>query len=228
MKRKITSVIFDADKTLWETNYRAMKLLIARKLNIHFSKEYFYQFDYLLKNIWSCLLIKQEVNLITEQTLIDVISTYINVANPNDFYNAFKECSKENIIATVKPNSLEVVKQLHSRNYKIYIKSNGITEVQRYRMREFGFSPYIELVLGCDNSFVKPDYRSITPITNNQDLSSFIIIGDKLKTDIALGNKLHIDTIWLNEDGNENSSNITPTYEISNIIEVLDYLPDLG
>ncbi len=250
MKAKITAVIFDADNTLWTADYRLMKSMLARELRIPYSKEYSEQFDSLLQNIWSFLVNKQRFSRITESTLIEAIATYVHVVKPKVFFGAFRKClmsscinsSKPEALEIVnqlhqrglsrcinssKPEALEVVKQLHQRGYRIFVKSNSLTEVQIKRLEEFGFSPYVEQVLGCENSFVKPDPRSIAPLVNNQDPRSFIIIGDNLKTDIMLANLMFMDSIWLNEKGEKNHYHIFPTFEVSNLTQILDYLPDL-
>ena len=227
MKAKITAVIFDADNTLWTADYRLMKSMLARELRIPYSKEFSEQFDSLLQNIWGFLVNKQRFSRITESTLLEAIATYVHVVKPKVFFGAFRKCLMSSCINSSKPEALEVVKQLHQRGYRIFVKSNSLTEVQIKRLEEFGFSPYVEQVIGCENSFVKPEPRSIAPLVNNQDPRSFIIIGDNLKTDIMLANLMFMDSIWLNEKGEKNHYHIFPTFEVSNLTQILDYLPDL-
>lgn len=227
MKSKISSVIFDADNTLWTLNSRIMKSLLVRELHIPYSKEYSEQFDNLFKNIWSFLICRQTFLCVTEATIMDAIAFHIRFVDPITFFKAYKKCTMDSSVISIKPEALEVVKQLYQRGYRLFVKSNNLVEIQKKRLDELGFSPYLEQILCCDNSFVKPDPRSIIPLINNQDPSSFIIIGDGLKADIRLANLMSIDSIWLNEDGKKNIYPIFPTFEVSNLTQTLDYLPDL-
>jgi len=50
------------------------------------------------------------------------------------------------------------------------------------------------------------------------------MIGDSLTADIAGGNAAGIDTVWYNPDHKENTSQVVPTYTVSNYQEIADLL----
>ena len=51
-----------------------------------------------------------------------------------------------------------------------------------------------------------------------------LMIGDSLTADIAGGNAAGIDTIWYNPNHKENTSQVVPTYTVSNYQEIADLL----
>ena len=50
------------------------------------------------------------------------------------------------------------------------------------------------------------------------------MIGDSLSADIAGGHAAGIATVWYNQDHKENTSQVVPTYEVSNYQEIADLL----
>ena len=50
------------------------------------------------------------------------------------------------------------------------------------------------------------------------------MIGDSLTADIAGGNAAGIDTVWYNPDRKENTSQVVPTYTVSNYQKIADLL----
>ena len=51
-----------------------------------------------------------------------------------------------------------------------------------------------------------------------------LMIGDSLSADIAGGHAAGIATVWYNQDHKENTSQVVPTYEVSNYQEIADLL----
>lgn len=59
---------------------------------------------------------------------------------------------------------------------------------------------------------------------NHTDKRNVLMVGDSLTSDIQGGINFGIDTCWFNSNKIINKTEIKPTYEISNIMELKDML----
>lgn len=105
------------------------------------------------------------------------------------------------------------------KKYDLYVASNGITSVQLKRMELASLDKYFKGIYISENCGAnKPDIKFFEYIFNDLndfDKSKYIIIGDRLDSDILGGINAGIKTIYLNRD-NKNSD-IKPDYEIKNL-----------
>jgi 4-nitrophenyl phosphatase len=59
----------------------------------------------------------------------------------------------------------------------------------------------------------------------NVDLSKVLLVGDRLQTDIAMGNIFGIDTALVNTGVKyypTGTENITPTYQLNSVFDLID------
>ncbi|MDD4973681.1 MAG: YjjG family noncanonical pyrimidine nucleotidase [Bacteriovorax sp.] len=122
----------------------------------------------------------------------------------------------------------ELLKTLHGK-IPLVIVTNGIGSVQHKRLLNSGLKPFIELMVISDEcGFSKPDRRIFDytfDLLNRSLLSSrTLMIGDRLETDILGARNIAMDSCWFNPDKFNNTTNISPTYEIQHIIDVLNIL----
>ncbi len=111
---------------------------------------------------------------------------------------------------------------------RVYIISNGITDVQTSRFRLAGITELVDgLFLSEDLGAKKPD-----PVFFEKAVSSIgcfckektLVYGDSLTADIAGGNAFGIDTCWYNPHNTVNVTGILPDYEIRDHSELYPLL----
>jgi 2-haloacid dehalogenase len=107
---------------------------------------------------------------------------------------------------------------------RIYIVTNGVAITQKMRIKNSIIRKYIsDLFVSEDIGFQKPRKEYFDYVFSkipNPDMRNTIIVGDSLTSDIAGGVQSGIDTCWFNKDNVKNTTTITPTYEITRLIEL--------
>lgn len=111
-----------------------------------------------------------------------------------------------------------------SRNYEVYIVTNGVSDTQYQRLSQSGLDQYFRGV------FVSEDAKSQKPSKEffdyclsgirNPDPSGMLIIGDSLTSDIRGGNIAGIDTCWYNPHHLDHCPDIHVDYEIQKLEEL--------
>lgn len=120
-----------------------------------------------------------------------------------------------------------LIKALNGK-YKLVIVTNGITSIQKRRVKASPIADYFHSILiSEEENLFKPDKRIFERALesiNHKDKSSVLIIGDSLTSDIMGGNNAHIDTCWYNPYHSKNVTSAKPTYEVSSYDELLKLL----
>ena len=116
------------------------------------------------------------------------------------------------------PGAEEAVKSL-SKEYDLYLMSNGTTTVQNSRLDSAGIRPYFkDIFISQQIGVNKPDKEYFTRCfarIENFDPNQALIVGDSLTSDIQGGINCGIATCWVNPTGAE--PRIRPDYQIPSI-----------
>ena len=108
--------------------------------------------------------------------------------------------------------------------YDLYVVSNGLKFVQESRVKIGKYDKYFKaLFLSEDVGIQKPDIRFFDYCYEKLGFppkNELILIGDSLSADIKGGNNFGIDTIWFNKNGEENPTDIKPTYIVNTLKEI--------
>lgn len=124
------------------------------------------------------------------------------------------------------PGAEETLRIL-SRDYKLYLASNGTAKVQAGRLKSANISQYFQKIfisqeIGAD----KPDivyFQRCAQQIPDFDSSRAMMVGDSLTSDILGGIRAGMKTCWVNGRGYAPSEEIIPDYEI----RALSQLPAL-
>jgi len=123
------------------------------------------------------------------------------------------------------PNAHDVVERL-SPDFGLVLATNGIKEVQRSRFSASMLEPYFHAVVISDEIGVaKPEAGFFTEMFSRMKCpkkSEVLIVGDSLSSDIAGGSNFGIDTCWFNPEGHSNDSSVEPTFEIGDLLDVIE------
>lgn len=129
------------------------------------------------------------------------------------------------------PGAMEAVDSL-SRQYPLYLASNGTSSVQHSRLTSAGLYPYFKEVFVSQNiGFNKPSpdyfnacFARIPGFTADRAM----MVGDSLTSDILGGIQSGMKTCWINPIHKANNTNIFPDYELESITQLLDLLKQIS
>ena len=120
--------------------------------------------------------------------------------------------------------AFDICEAIVSRGKSIYIVTNGIlatqeARIKHSRIRDFVAGFFVSEFVGAqkpDSQYFEYVFSHIPPVGKDK----ILIVGDSLTADIAGGNNAGIDACWFNPSGNENCTNVKPTFEIQRLDEL--------
>ena len=218
-------IIFDADETLFDfkkSEKEAFRQAIIN-LNIDYIEDYHLKtYSEINTAIWK----EFEQGLITQEKLkverFKRLSDKLNLNfDANDFAKSYMNFLRDG--SFLYENSLELIQDL-SKDFKLYIVTNGLTYVQDKRIRQSIMSKYFEDIVISEEILISKPNPEIFEYTlrnvTNLDKSKVLMVGDSLTSDIQGGINFGIDTCWYNPKKLENKTKFKPTYEISSYDEL--------
>lgn len=111
-----------------------------------------------------------------------------------------------------------------SREYRLYLATNGTSAVQKSRIKSADIAKYFRgIYISEDVGYNKPDLRYFKACFG--DIPDFcseetVMIGDSLTSDMRGGINAGIKTIWFNPSGKKRDGDIAPDYEIRSLGEI--------
>jgi putative hydrolase of the HAD superfamily len=115
-----------------------------------------------------------------------------------------------------------------SKEYRLIIVTNGLTRVQKYRIRESVIAHHFErIIISEEIGYAKPDPQIFIEGLKGIELpkkSEILMIGDSLTSDIPAGINFNIDTCWLNPNNKVNDTLYIPNYTISSLNSIYKIL----
>jgi 2-haloacid dehalogenase len=125
------------------------------------------------------------------------------------------------------PGAMEILELLHPR-YEMCLITNGIARVQHSRISKSGFDKYFkEVIISEEIGFSKPDPAFFQYALNkigNPNPDKVLVIGDNLHSDIFGGMNVGLAGCWYNHKKSNTTSDILPTYTISQLSELINIL----
>lgn len=117
----------------------------------------------------------------------------------------------------------DVLDELYGR-YCLYLVSNGLASVQAKRLSGAELYPYFDGIFISERvGFNKPSkefFDAVFAKIPNMDLTSAVIVGDSLSSDIKGGINAGIKTVWVNRFGATNDQPFSPDAEIEDIADL--------
>lgn len=223
-KENIKYIIFDLDNTLIEHDFSNETEVLCNMMGIPYSKEFEEQFMYFMINysdfFTDCKL--------TKKLYADMLTSKIPylLEYGKDGTDLLKAISTNDTI--VKRNDFkDLLRVVAESGYKILAFTDWFADEQSQKLKQLGYYEYFSKVYGWDNSFCKADVRSMDKILK-KDKNNYLFIGDSLVHDIALANKVGIESIWYNEMGkkirNKEEKKISPSYTVYRLESILSII----
>lgn len=225
MLQNYDTILFDADRTLFDTaaGEKAALRAVMKTIKQPFSEDMPQVYTQINEALWKKLELGQlSFSHVQKERWRKFQEAFGLTGNPmqfNQMYLAFfSQCH------FLMPHAEEVCKAL-CRRKKLYIITNGTSRVQRERFANSKISAcFLDFFISEDIGIPKPQWGFFYYVLTHIKLSKanrVLIVGDSLSSDIQGGNNAKIDTCWYNPDGLENESGAVPTYEIHDLMELL-------
>lgn len=228
-------IIFDLDDTLSD-NLKNVQGAFKTIVKDKYTEDEFSRFYNIDQKIWKERaegLIKNPREGMTKDEVTEWIRaqrfikyfgniTYKEAVNYNNLYI-------EGLKEKVEPinGAIEILEYLKEKDYEIVIATNGPSDALSAKLNKLKIDKFIDVTFAADEcGNMKPHthfYNALFDKLNNYNKDKILFIGDELDKDIKGGNEIGIDTCWFNYK-NEPISEITPTYEINNLLELKDIL----
>ena len=227
--KKYDIFLFDADGTLYDYDMaeaNALKIMFE-KCGFAYTDDIRQKYREINSQEWEKfdkgVTTKEELQTSRFRRLFGDAGIYCDAKEFNEKY--LYELGKG---AFLIEGALEICQHIVLRNKKIYIVTNGILATQKSRIKHSSIKDYIsDFFVSEFVGFQKPHrlyfeyvFSSIPQVGKDK----ILIIGDSLSSDIAGGHNAGIDSCWLNISGKTNNTNIIPSYEISSLGELREFV----
>ena len=117
---------------------------------------------------------------------------------------------------------------LYKKNYEIYIVTNSPQKIVNDKLSKIKAQKYIKETFSAEEAGrMKPHkefFEKFFEKIGTDEKNDMIIIGDELEKDILGGIRNGIDSCWFNVNGQDNTTNLKPNYEIQDLIELKNIL----
>jgi YjjG family noncanonical pyrimidine nucleotidase len=131
-------------------------------------------------------------------------------------------------------DSMPVLESLKARGIPMSLITNGISMVQRGRLEATGTRKYFSaIIISEEIGIQKPHPSYFTKAiamakASGKPAENPLVIGDSPSSDIKGGIDAGLDTCWINRFGMTANPEIRATYEVENLIQLLELLDNLN
>ena len=222
-------VLIDLDETILDFRHTEKN---AHKLTtLEFNIEY-RENDYLVYHEINDALWKElELGKVTrEELIIKRFERYLAYLGSNANPKEFNESYISNLSKGRKliDGAEETLKTLYDMGVKIFVITNGVKRVQDGRLSGQKFMEYVSGVAISEClGFSKPSvefFNKAEELFNITFNENCVVVGDSLSSDIKGAINKGLDSIWINTFNKVAPENVTPTYTVSKIEEILDII----
>lgn len=115
--------------------------------------------------------------------------------------------------------------------YQLVLLTNGAPSLQNLKLEITPeIRPYFDhVIISGDFGKGKPDAQLFKYMMDKAGItaSEGIMVGDNLNTDIKGSARVDMKNVWINREGNANETDVTPTYEVTSLTELVRLLKTL-
>lgn len=206
--KKYTHIFFDLDNTLWdfETNSQLAMTETFRHFKLGSFVEFNDFFDAYERHnhhLWDLyrkneVIKKDLVRMRFQLTFDDLNISGVDPVEMNEAYLAAMPLQRE-----LNDGALELLQYLKSSNYRLFIITNGFSEVQYKKIENTGLKSFFEKIFISEEIKTPKPGRDIfahSVKSANARKSNSIMIGDDLETDVLGANRFGLDAIHFLND----------------------------
>lgn len=116
------------------------------------------------------------------------------------------------------PGADRLLQDLKSAGYQLVAATNGVSDTQRKRLAQVQWLDLFDLLaISGELGHSKPDpgfYQAIYKMTGVDDTSAYLMIGDRLQSDMLGAHQAGIDSLWYNPHQAAAPSDLPLTYVV--------------
>ena len=227
----IEFLFLDLDDTILDF-HKAERLAISktfRQFGLDPTEEVLSRYHVINKQHWERL---ERQELTRDQVLTGRFETLFRELGRQADASAVAAAYEENLSIGhyFLPGAQEAVQRL-SRQYPLYLASNGTARVQHGRLTSAGLYPFFkEVFVSQEMGHNKPSkayFDACAARIPGFAPEKAMMVGDSLTSDILGGIRAGMRTCWVNPEGKPGRPDIVPDYEIRSITELEDLLRTL-
>lgn len=223
--RNYDVILMDADDTLFDfsaAERQALKSTMER-WSLPFSEEILRLYDQINRECWQSYeqgrvekdeMLRSRFYLLFERLKI--------TANPDTFNYEYLTALGEG--SQLLPGAYELCKALYSRQYPLYIATNGVARTQKSRVKQSQIAPFFEgLFISETIGHQKPKkefFDAVFQALSITDPRRVILLGDSLTSDMTGGKNAGLVTCWIAPEGADDGG-IGCDYQISELAQFL-------
>lgn len=227
---KYKYIIFDLDDTLLDFQDSEKKAL--KKIITLYKLPYNSQTIACYKRINDSLWYQLEEGLISREKVLKTrFSLFLKEFHIDESGEKVEAVYREylNQGHTTIIHAYELLSNLSKQGYKLYIGTNGVGHTQRKRLKDSKLQRYFDhLFISEEIGYEKPNplfFQHIFNTLNTNCNEDFLMIGDRLSSDIKGALNVGIDCIWFNPMKNSPKPfEPKSTYTISNLMQIVELL----
>lgn len=221
---KYTTLFFDADDTLldFQECERSALEKSFQKHGLIFNEDIRRQYGDINRELWSSF---ERGEITKPQILATRFRRLFSELSIKGVSESFEEDYQHFLAANgcTIPGAAKLCREL-SREFELYILTNGVAFTQKGRFEDSGLLPYLKGVFVSEAiGFQKPDreyFEAVLKQVAEQDKSRILMIGDSLNSDILGGIGAGLPTCWYNPKHKENDTAAKPDFEVANYEEL--------
>lgn len=145
----------------------------------------------------------------------------VEIKNPDQMNKEFMAIMRESAILI--DGAIEFLEDVEDYA-TIAIVTNGTETVQMNRLKISGIGDFADGVYTSEKvGATKPSKQIFLAALKDlgiENNSKVLVIGDRLQSDIKGGINAGLDTCWVNFNGEENTTNIKPKYEVRDYMQL--------
>lgn len=226
---KYNTIIFDADDTLFDFKKSEREAFKNTMLEFNYNYDESYHLK-IYHEINAAIWREFEDGLISQKELkVERFKRFSDKLELELDAESFAKAYAKHLAnqSFLYEDSIALIESL-SKDYNLTIVTNGLTDIQEKRIKKSPIAKYFKnIIISEEVKVSKPDPKifEYTLIGIKYiDKSKVLMVGDSLNSDIRGGNNFGIDTCWFNQDKVMNKTDVIPTYEISNLLELKKFL----
>ncbi|MFT3983272.1 MAG: YjjG family noncanonical pyrimidine nucleotidase [Lachnospiraceae bacterium] len=220
----IHTVLFDLDDTLLDFQ-KAEKIALVKtltELGIEPGEELLARYSVLNLAQWRRLekgeLTREEVKIRRYRLLFEEIGVTCSAQRAAELYEGYLGIGHYFI------DGAEELLDVLSKDYALYLVTNGTTSVQEGRIKSAGIAGYFKDIFISEKiGFNKPGkafFDCCFAQISDFRIEEAVIVGDSITSDIQGGKNAGIKTVWFNPTRLVNASSVLPDYEIVTLQEL--------
>lgn len=227
---KYKHIIFDLDDTILDfqdSEEKALKQIIT-KFKLPYNEQTIACYKRINDGLWHQLeegLISRDEVLTTRFSLfLQEFSIDENGAKVEAMYREHLNEGHKTIA-----QAEELLNTLSKLDCKLYVGTNGVGKTQRKRLEDAKLHGYFEqLFISEEIGYEKPSpyfFNHIFDALQTSRKEEFLMIGDRLTSDIQGANNVGIDSVWFNPKGSiPDPESPKSTYTVSSLMQIIDLL----